>query len=145
MMFTFCFAVVLRLCSAESTSTLIATWEARSLELLQDGTKSPVEKVAQLLTDMSKTLEEDAKSDEKVNEDMTCWCKTNKATKTKTIEDNTEKAAALHESIKQLTSKSNKLNTELDALTAKLESDQKELETAIELRKKEAEEFNAAE
>jgi len=147
MMYAICVATLLQLCSsAQTTSSLkTAAWEARSLELLQDGTKSPVEKVAQLLTDMSKTLEEDAASDEKVNEGMTCWCKTNKATKAKTIEDNTEKAAALHASIKKLTSKSNKLNTELDSLAATLESDEKELETAVELRKKESDEFTAAE
>jgi hypothetical protein len=148
-MYAIYIALLFQLCSCAQTSSSVqsaaSAWKASSLELLQDGTKSPVSKVAQLLTDMGKTLEEDAKSDEKVNEEMMCWCKTNKATKAKAIEDNTEKAAALHESIKQLTSKSNKLNTQLDALTAKLESDQKELETAIELRKKEAAEFNAAE
>jgi len=108
-------------------------------------TQSPVGKVAKLLEDMIKEMEEDAKTDQDVADEMFCWCETGEKEKTKSIADNTQKVEDLKAAIEAQTAKSNKLTTEVDKITKELGENQEGLETAISMRKKEMAEFNEAE
>jgi hypothetical protein len=119
--------------------------ETHSIALLQDNSMGPVEKVANLLQDMSKTLEKDAENDEDLNVEMGCWCKSNREQKTKSIADNTQKSGDLTAEIKSLREKSQLLTTELDHLNGEVANNKKELETAIAMRKTEFKEFVSAE
>merc|ERR1719161_1811907 len=98
-----------------------------------------------MLDDMAEQMEKDADTDEDVNEEMMCWCKTNDEFLNAAIKDNTEKSAALTSEIESLRAKAEDLNTELANLNTELESNQKELDTAIAIRKKEVNEFTSAE
>lgn len=127
------------------SASAATTFEAKGMALLQDKLKGPVAKVRQLLSDMMSQMEDDADKDEDVNEEMMCWCKTNTKEKTQIIADNTEKSEQLRSEGESLRAKSQQLNGELEALTNEVAANEKELETAISLRKKEVQEFNVAE
>merc|ERR1719359_2308841 len=112
---------------------------------LDSQTMSPVAKVAKLLEDMIKQMEKDADDDQDTADKMFCWCETGEKDKTKAIEDNTQKVEDLKAEISALTAKSQKLNTEIDKISEELKENEKSLETAVSMRKKELKEFNAAE
>merc|ERR1719326_2116156 len=57
----------------------------------------PVAKVVNLLKDMQASLEEEAKKDQELYDQLVCWCETNDKEKTKAIADGVQ-------SIKELTS-----------------------------------------
>jgi len=120
-------------------------WVAQDLALLQDQSTGPVAKVAKLLTDMQKTLQNDADDDEELNESMTCWCKANINERTKLIDDNTQKSDTLRSEVQSLREKSNSLSTELEDLNKEVDHNQKALDTAVSLRKQELQEFLNAE
>lgn len=117
----------------------------RNAALLQDESMGPVEKVANLLQDMSKALEKDAEDDEDLHVEMDCWCKSNKKQKTQSISDNTQKSSDLTAEITALREKGELLTTELDHLNKEVANNKKELDTAIEMRKTEFKEFVSAE
>merc|ERR1711904_346890 len=98
-------------------------------------TMSPVAKVGKLLEDMIKQMEKDADTDQDTADKMFCWCETNEKDKTKAIEDNTQKIADLKAEIEALTAKSQKLNTEIDTISEELKENEKSLETAVAMRK----------
>merc|ERR1719310_518382 len=112
---------------------------------LDSETMSPVSKVGKLLEDMIKQMEKDADDDQDTADKMFCWCETGEKDKTKSIADNTQKIEDLKAEIQALTAKSQKLNTEIDKISTELAENQKGLETAIAMRKKEMKEFNVAE
>jgi hypothetical protein len=108
-------------------------------------TMSPVGKVAKLLEDMIKTMEKDADADQDVADKMFCWCETGEKEKTKAVADNTQKVADLKAEITGLTAKSQKLGTEITKIQEELEENQKSLDAAVAMRKKELHEFTATE
>jgi len=119
--------------------------ESDALSLLQDHTLGPVEKVAKLLGDIRDQLEKDADEDEDLHTEYACFCKNTDKERTKLISDNTEKAAALTSEIQGLREKSNRLSTEIDQIEKEVAGNQKALDEAIGMRKKDMAEFNAAE
>lgn len=119
--------------------------ENDALSLLQDKTLGPVEKVAKLLGDIRDQLEKDADEDEDLHTEYACFCKNTDKERTKLISDNTEKAAALTSEIQGLRAKSNRLSTEIDQIEKEVAGNQKALDEAIGMRKKDMAEFNAAE
>eukprot|EP00746_Dinoflagellata_sp_MGD_P163182 gnl/MRDRNA2_/MRDRNA2_91086_c0_seq1.p1 gnl/MRDRNA2_/MRDRNA2_91086_c0~~gnl/MRDRNA2_/MRDRNA2_91086_c0_seq1.p1 ORF type:complete len:1000 (-),score=329.71 gnl/MRDRNA2_/MRDRNA2_91086_c0_seq1:52-3051(-) len=127
-----------------SEGSTAAYWHKGEWDL-HDQTQGPVGKVAKLLVDMQKQLEKDADEDSDMNEEMICWCKQNDKALSATIKDNTEKSGTLTDEIKELRAKSEGLSTEIDNLKTEVDHNQKELDTAVELRKTEMKDFNAAE
>lgn len=113
--------------------------------LLQDNSLGPVEKVANLLSDMSKTLAKDAENDDELHEKMDCWCITNKKQKTQSNAENAQKSSDLSAEVQSLREKSNLLSEELDHLNNEVTTNQKALDTAVAMRKTEFKEFVNAE
>lgn len=114
---------------------------------IADGTvfeQSPVGKVVMLLKDMAKQLEADADSEDDLDEAMKCWCKKNDAERSAAIKDNTIKKEQMSSLREELVSKSAQLNAEITHLQEELGKNNRALDTAIALRKKELAEFNAA-
>merc|ERR1719316_1019788 len=106
----------MRVTDLRSADLIAPEWETNEVALLQDTSKGPVEKVANLLRDMSKTLQKDADNDEDLHEEMGCWCKSNKKQKTQSIADGTQKSSDLTAEITSLREKGKLLTTELDHL-----------------------------
>lgn len=105
----------------------------------------PVSKVINLLKDMQKTLEEEAKADEELYDQLACWCETNDKEKSKSIADAEAKIKALNIAIEELTGKSTRLQAEIKQLEAEVSNQQAALSKATALRMKEQGEFNADE
>merc|ERR1719463_1000164 len=76
----------------------------------------PVSKVITLLKDMNAQLQEEAKADEEIYEQMACWCETNEKEKTKAIEEATQHIKDLTIAIESLTAASTRLNEEIKKL-----------------------------
>jgi hypothetical protein len=134
--------------ASEGTASAMAVanrFFAKGKADLQDKTKGPVSKVVKLLDDMKEQLEEDADADDETDEEMQCWCKQNDKALTKAIADNTDLSAALTTEIEELRAKSQQLNTEIETTNKEVDDNQKGLETASAMRKKDMHEFNAAE
>jgi len=105
----------------------------------------PVSKVINLLKDMQKTLEEEAKADEELYDQLACWCETNDKEKSKSIADAKAKIKALNIAIEELTGKSTRLQAEIKQLETEVSNQQAALSKATALRMKEQGEFNADE
>jgi len=94
---------------------------ASTLSFDVDAAKNrPVSKVINLLKDMQKTLEEEAKADQEVYDQLACWCETNDKEKSKAISDAEAKIKQLNIDIEELTATSTRLQAEIEALRAEL-------------------------
>lgn len=102
----------------------------------------PVSKVVQLLRDMKAQLEKEQEADEEIYEKLACWCQTNEKEKTKAISDAEAKLADLASKIERLTAQSAQLNVELEGLGKEVAQNQKSLDVATSLRRKQLAEFN---
>lgn len=119
--------------------------EAESLSMIQDNSEGVVKRVRDLLQDMADQLEKDAEDDLNVDEEMKCWCKSTVAERTKLIDENSQKSASLRNDIAQLRAKSAQLNEEIDKIKVEVDANEKTLDTAISMRKKELKQFTSAE
>merc|ERR1719316_2306420 len=119
-----------------SAAASAARFFAKGKADLQDKTKGPVSKVVKLLEDMKAQMEDDADADEETNEEMVCWCKQNDKALTKAIADNTELSGQFTTEIEELRAKSDQLNTEIATISKEVDENQKALDTATEMRKK---------
>jgi len=111
----------------------------------EDAKNRPVSKVISLLKDMKKTLEEEAKADEEVYEQLDCWCTTNDKEKTKAIADAEAKIKSLNLAIEELTASSTQLKAEIKTLEGEVAANQDALGKATALRMKAQEEFSQEE
>merc|ERR1719265_2519402 len=91
---------------------------------------------------MLEQLEKEGDEDEKLYEEMTCWCETNDKEKTKAIADAEAKIEELGVLIEELTARSGKLGTEIKNLEKEVAENQEALDKATEIRMKELAEFN---
>merc|ERR1719217_1578244 len=105
----------------------------------------PVSKVITLLKDMKKQLEAEGEEDEKVYEEMTCWCETNDKEKTKAIADGEAKIKDLTTAIEELSASSTRLKAEIKTLEEEVAKNQAALDKATAIRAKELAEFNGEE
>jgi len=105
----------------------------------------PVSKVLTLLKDMVGQLEEEAQSDEKVKEEMDCWCETGLVDKTQAISDNNNKIGRLNSAIEGGASNSARLSTEIATLEKEVAENTEALEKATAMRQKELAEFSSDE
>jgi hypothetical protein len=105
----------------------------------------PISKVTTLLKDMLTQLEKETADDQKIYDNMACWCTTNDAAKAKAISDAEAKIKALGTKIEELTALSAQLNEEIAQLNKEVAANQKALATATKNREDELASFNAEE
>merc|ERR1719409_496274 len=109
---------------------------------MDEAKNRPVSKVIDLLKDMKKQLEEEAKADEEVYDKFACWCETNDKEKTKAIADAEARINDLNIAIEELTAASVRLNKEIKILEKEVSENQASLAKATALREKDLSEFN---
>merc|ERR1719446_1314215 len=112
---------------------------------VDDAKNRPVSKVINLLKDMQKQLETEAKADGEIYDTFACWCETNDKEKSKAIADAEAKIKDLNIAIEELTSASTRLQAEIGQLEAEVSKQQAALDKATAMRMKEQSEFNTEE
>jgi len=105
----------------------------------------PVSKVMNMMKDMLKQLDNEGEQDREIYDTTVCWCETNEKAKTKAIADGEQHVQSLGQSIEALTGRSAQLNAEIKRLDEEVAANEKALESAAELRRKQLAEFNADE
>lgn len=117
---------------------------AGAANLLADRQR-PISKVIKLLRDMKSQLEAEAKDDQEVYEQLTCWCKTNRKEKTAAIELAVQRIAQLEASMGEDAAKIQQLKGKVKAQRMENRKNQKALDEATELRMKERKAFHEEE
>jgi predicted nucleic acid-binding Zn-ribbon protein len=112
---------------------------------LSSADNRPISKVTTLLKDMLTTLEKEAAEDQKIYDQMACWCTTNDQAKTKAIADAEAHIKNLDLKIEELTATSARLNEEIATLSKEVAANQKALAAATKNREDELAAFNAEE
>lgn len=105
----------------------------------------PVAKVVKILKDMKGTLEKEADSDQKLYDDMVCWCKTSEEAKTKAIADGIARDKKLTALIPELAATQAQLEVEISQLQKETAANEKALREATEIRAKELAAFREEE
>jgi hypothetical protein len=123
----------------------LAAASCLSVQAAENAKDLPITKVVNLLKDMQKELEKEAKEDEETFEKLKCWCETNDAGKTKAIQDQKDKIDELNSVIEGSSGKKAELTTEIDQLNRDISQSKKALADAMEIRRKEAAEFHTEE
>merc|ERR1719446_1680262 len=101
---------------------------------VDDAKNRPVSKVINLLKDMQKQLEEEAKADQEVYDQFACWCETNEKEKTKAIADAEAKIKDLNILIEELTAASARLNSEITMLEGEVGKNQAALDKSTSMQ-----------
>ena len=104
---------------------------------------NPVSKIVKLLKDMQTRLTEEAVTDEKIYEKMTCWCEVTEKEKTASI---AAAEATIDEStaaIEENSALSAQLKTEIENLKSEMAKAQDAIDEATGLREEERAEFEA--
>eukprot|EP00397_Hematodinium_sp_SG-2012_P021560 GEMP01022283.1.p1 GENE.GEMP01022283.1~~GEMP01022283.1.p1 ORF type:complete len:661 (+),score=182.54 GEMP01022283.1:144-2126(+) len=112
---------------------------------LDDPANRPVSNVVNLLQDMQSQLEKEQETDQKVYDEIACWCVENDKEKSEAIENAERTIGQLTGKIESLTSKSARLNTEISSLNKEIAANTQSLDKATELHRKQLAEFNAEE
>jgi len=134
-----CFAIVASAAGFKSQATSSLSFD------LSAAKNRPVSKVISLLKDMNAQLQEEAKADEEIYEQMACWCETNEKEKTKAIEEATQRIKDLTIAIESLTASSARLNQEIKVLEKEVGKNQDTLAKSTEIRMKDVGEFQSEE
>merc|ERR1719160_1182019 len=106
---------------------------------------NPVTRVVNLLNEMKKEVENEAKEDKKVFEKYDCWCRTNEEEKTAAVETAKKSIEDLTTAIEEYIARKASLGTEIEELEQSLQEQTSSLETAKAQREKEKAEFLAEE
>jgi len=102
----------------------------------------PVTKVINLLKEIQTTLEKEGKADKEVYDKFACWCTTNEKEKTQSIKTAEEAINQLTANIEEYTATVARLKTEIKNLEKEVDENQKALDTATAIRRKEVAEMN---
>jgi len=105
----------------------------------------PVTKVINLLKKIQSTLEKEGKADKEVYDKFACWCTTNEKEKTESIKAAEEAITQLTANIEEYTATTARLKTEIKQLEKEVDENQKSLDAATAIRRKEVSEMNAEE
>mmetsp|Transcript_120639 Transcript_120639/g.196291 ORF Transcript_120639/g.196291 Transcript_120639/m.196291 type:complete len:709 (-) Transcript_120639:69-2195(-) len=105
----------------------------------------PVMKVVRMLEDMEAELTKEMEDDKAVMSELTCWCETNEAEKTKALELGSAKSKALSAKIDEYAGKIAELKAKRASTLEDLNKDIAALEQARELRMQESKEFQESE
>jgi hypothetical protein len=123
--------------------SLVQTWNKELGGANEKDT--PVTRVANLLKEMSATLEKEMEEDEALYHELACWCNNGEYQKSEFIEATESKISELQATIESLTAKSAELGTQIAELEAQVKADKAALAEATELREKQIQEFHGAE
>eukprot|EP00397_Hematodinium_sp_SG-2012_P017122 GEMP01017495.1.p1 GENE.GEMP01017495.1~~GEMP01017495.1.p1 ORF type:complete len:659 (+),score=242.70 GEMP01017495.1:111-2087(+) len=113
--------------------------------VLSDDKARPVTKVINLLKQMQDELANEVKKDQEVYDQIACWCKTNEKEKTQSIKTANAQIEQLTSNIEEFTATTSRLKTEIKQLEKDVDSNQKSLDKATALRRKELAVFNSEE
>jgi len=139
------FPTMVRLIFTVILVAMLGATTCHGLELSAGTGANPVTKVVNMLNEMVEELEHEAEADKDLYEEMGCWCETNDKEKTKAVGDGESRVNSLGSEIQSLTSTSARLNAEIKDLTSEVTKNDKALDSATALRKKQLAEFNAEE
>jgi len=110
-----------------------------------DEKNRPVTKVINLLKDMQKQLEKEAKEDKEVYDKVACWCKTNDKEKSQAIKDAEMSIQQLQSSIEEFAAQTARLKEEIENLNKEVAANEQALNQATKLREKQSSQFSAEE
>lgn len=102
----------------------------------------PVTKVINLLKEMQVQLEEEVTKDKETYDKFKCWCTTNDKEKVESIKAAKERIEQLKANIEEYTSTEARLHTEIADLEEEVDKNQKAVDSATAIRRKEVEEMN---
>jgi len=102
----------------------------------------PVTKVINLLKEMQVQLEEEVIKDKETFDKFKCWCTTNEKEKVESIKAAKERIELLKANIEEYTSTEARLHTEIADLEEEVDKNQKSVDSATAIRRKEVEEMN---
>jgi chromosome segregation ATPase len=105
----------------------------------------PVMKVVRLLQDMKEELEAAVSDDAEVHKMLDCWCTTNEKEKTTCIKLAGEQIEQLKTDIEEYLSNEKRLMTEIADLEEEIDKNQKALDSATAIRRKEVAAMNSNE
>merc|ERR1719420_50911 len=105
---------------------------------------NPITRVVQLLEGLAKKIEQDGKMEEDLFETYVCWAKTVIKTKTATNEAAKARIEELNAYIDDIESGRVEFTSERGDLESAIKSLNEEIETAEDMREKEAKDFEAA-
>merc|ERR1719163_1417605 len=120
----------------------VALVSAASAVETQDRT---ITKVVKLLQEMVEKSEEDGRNDATIFGKFKCYCDTNTAAKTTSIEENTKMIAMMEGKIEELRGSSGKLSSEVAQLTKSMSDNEAARSDATGIRDKENADFVAEE
>jgi len=119
---------------------------ARGIKLDASEDKSrPVTKVVKLLKGMQVSMEREAEEDEETYEKMTCWCKTNKEEKTKSIDEAEQNIKSLTARAAELNATAFRLGIQIGNLKDEVVENEHGLDTADTLREQQSSTFRTDE
>jgi len=124
---------------------LFLSGSALQIDFSDQGTKSPVQRVVGLLKEMSAQLEAEGKEDEKMYNQMGCWCETNDREKTQAIADAQQREKDLESTIQETAAKAAQNKADVEYLTKQIAEQKASLEEASGIRAKEQGEFRSQE
>jgi len=105
----------------------------------------PISRVLDLLNDMTKQITKEGGEDEKMYDELVCWCRANSKEKTDAIAEANQQIDALSSAFEEYTAKGSQLGTDLEQMAKDVAETQEALSKASELRDKEAGEFQTEE
>lgn len=107
-------------------------------------TRSPVEQVVQLLTDLKSKLELDEKSEQQVYDKFACWCEKTTARKAAAITEAQEELRILGQTMLTLKGKIATIVSEIEQLAQAIKASEEALAEALAVREKQNTEYQAA-
>eukprot|EP00397_Hematodinium_sp_SG-2012_P031772 GEMP01033768.1.p1 GENE.GEMP01033768.1~~GEMP01033768.1.p1 ORF type:complete len:658 (+),score=230.93 GEMP01033768.1:78-2051(+) len=127
-----------------TTMSLFLVAVVTGMTLLEDKQR-PVNRVITLLKDMQKQLEQEAKEDQDVYDKLSCWCNTNGKEKDQAVEIAEQRITQLTSSIEELSAHSAELRADIKTTKEDVAVNQRSLDAATALRRKESAAFTAEE
>jgi len=120
-----------------SACTLLSLLAAQGTDAAKLSTKSPVERVVNLLKDIQSKINADGKTEQQIYDKYACWCETTTARKAAAIEKAQDDLRALSQAMLKYKSKVAVRTAEIAELEAAIAQNKKEQSQATSVREKE--------
>jgi len=116
-----------------------------SAQEADEGNSRPLSRIVKMLQDMQVQMQKEQEEDEKVYDELACWCSANNKEKTQAIKDAETTINQLTGKIESLTAQSGRLSTEIANLGKEISANNQSLDKATALRRKALAAFTAEE
>eukprot|EP00747_Dinoflagellata_sp_TGD_P157387 gnl/TRDRNA2_/TRDRNA2_177733_c0_seq2.p1 gnl/TRDRNA2_/TRDRNA2_177733_c0~~gnl/TRDRNA2_/TRDRNA2_177733_c0_seq2.p1 ORF type:complete len:734 (+),score=239.71 gnl/TRDRNA2_/TRDRNA2_177733_c0_seq2:60-2261(+) len=144
--------LVLLVCSGAATAapahpgaSLLQTWN-KELDKASTGAKdNPIQRVVGLLDEMKAQLQKEMDEDEKLYDELMCWCNMNSSESGSSISDSESKIDLLNATIESLTAKVAELTTKIKETEDEYATNKKTLAEATAVREKQLKTFHGEE